>query len=137
MSTGTAAPSRQERMKELARRVAALTPEQRAAFAARSPVVTIEGHALSIRNTASLCIQLGADVSVVGGYQQWRRAGRQVRKGEHGGLILIPRAPKGGQGDDSGATGTPDGDAEPSRLYFIGGTVFDISQTDPISEQNA
>lgn len=70
MTTTTTTTPRRERMAELARRVAALSPEQRAAFAARSPVVTIEGHALSIRNTASLCLQLGAHVSVVGGYQQ-------------------------------------------------------------------
>ena len=130
MSTTTAAPSRRERMAELARRVAALSPEQRAAFAARSPVVTIEGHALSIRNTASLCLQLGPSVSVVGGYQQWRRAGRQVRRGEHGGLILIPRAPKAAEGDTESADNRDGG-----ALYFIGGTVFDISQTDPIENQ--
>lgn len=128
MTTTTTTTPRRERMAELARRVAALSPEQRAAFAARSPVVTIEGHALSIRNTASLCLQLGAHVSVVGGYQQWRHAGRQVRKGEHGGLILIPRAPKATEGDDAGQ------DAEGGALYFIGGTVFDITQTDPITD---
>lgn len=127
--TTTATTPRRERMAELARRVAALSPEQRAAFAARSPVVTIEGHPLSIRNTASLCLQLGAHVSVVGGYQQWRRAGRQVRKGEHGGLILIPRTPKSAEGAEA------DQGEDAGHLYFIGGTVFDISQTDPISAE--
>lgn len=126
MTTATTAQSRRERMAELARRVAALSPDERAAFAARSPVVTIEGHALSIRNTASLCLQLGPSVSVVGGYQQWRRAGRQVRKGEHGGLILIPRTTKSAEGAEA------DQGEDAGHLYFIGGTVFDISQTDPL-----
>lgn len=116
---------RSAKVKALAAAVAALTPEQRAAFASRSPVVTIEGHALSFRNAFILVMQLGASVSIVGGYQQWRRAGRQVRKGEHGAVILVPSV-KGGAAADGDET------AAPADVRFLSATVFDITQTDSI-----
>jgi antirestriction factor ArdC-like protein len=79
------------------------------------------------------------DVSLVGGFQQWRKTGRMVRRGEHGMMIWIPR--KGKKSDESG-TAEPEGDVfslvdaaegtEVSTNKFFIGTVFDIAQTEPI-----
>ena len=60
-----------------------------------------------------------SDATIVGGFRQWLREGRAVRKGEHGLGILIPRFEKGEGGDGPG-----------SLNGFLYGTVFDVSQTD-------
>lgn len=118
-----AAEERRARFRALAEQVAALDESQRAALAARAGITTIEGHALSPFNSC-LALQQREDVSVVGGFQQWRRAGRCVRKGEHGLAIWIPSGKRAEETDD---------DDEDERPRFIMGTVFDISQTDPIA----
>ena len=58
--------------------------------------------------------------SIVGGFQQWRKQGRMVRKGEHGYMIWIPthRKEEGAPEDDEG------------ELNFIIGYVFDVTQTE-------
>ena len=63
----------------------------------------------------------GHQPSIVGGFKQWRRAGRTVMKGQHGYSILFP-------------TGTKDsetGDIE-DVCKFCAGTVFDIAQTEEL-----
>lgn len=63
------------------------------------------------------------DAVYCAGYHEWRKLGRQVRKGEHGISIWIPcRAAKD--------TARPGDEPE---LYFRLGTVFDVSQTDSIA----
>jgi len=104
----------------------------------RFGIVTLEGRQLSPFN-AVLCSMQRPDVSLVGGFQRWRRAGRMVRKGERGMIIWIPR--KGKKSDESGSA-EPEGDvfrlvdapegAEVSTNRFFVATVFDIAQTEPI-----
>ena len=110
---------RKARVSELAKRLKAMTEEQKIDFIAQyGAIVTVEGHALSRNNTCLLIFQMNGTVpTVVGGYRQWQRAGRQVQKGEHGSIIWFPRI--------QGKT-----EEDPGELQgFMLATVFDISQT--------
>ena len=64
---------------------------------------------------------------MVGGFRQWIKAGRAVRKGEHGMSILVPCMPGKDRADDDAA--------QNDSVRFIGGTVFDVSQTDAIERE--
>lgn len=106
---------------EYAAKVAALDDGQRAALAQSMPVVTIEGHPLSLRNNLLCVMQCAAPVTVVGGFRQWLAHGRCVRKGEHAMYILHPCAPrKPADGEDAG------------QMYFREAAIFDVSQTDAL-----
>jgi hypothetical protein len=119
----------------LVKQVADMTEEQKAALVARiGAVPTCEGHALSLANTMLLLMQM-PNVSMVGGFRQWLRAGRCVQKGQHGAMIWIPLGKrKNGEPD---ATDEEDPIEEAPKTNgngkgrFIIGTVFDISQTAP------
>ena len=77
----------------------------------------------SLRNQALLYIQ-HPDPTLVAGYKDWQKQGRQVRRGEHGLAIFAPIPNRKSDDDDvSGLRGV--------RLAF----VFDVSQTDPIDTQ--
>lgn len=96
-------------------------------------VVTCEGRALSEVNTMLLVMQ-HPGVSIVGGFRQWKKAGRYVMKGQKGRSIWIPRGSKsdvpalaGSEMSRRDIVEAADGDA--GRCRFIAGTVFDISQT--------
>lgn len=125
------AAERRERFRELAKLVAGLAPEQREALAMRAGIVTIEGRSLSPFNQCLLVNQF-AGVSVVGGFQQWKRAGRSVKKGARGLSLWIPtgRADKGADLDAGGEV-SADGEGKSKGGAFIMGTVFDVSQTEP------
>lgn len=109
------------RIKAIREKLANLSPDQRQEIASKGIVQTVEGRQLSLHNTILLQIQANGKASVVGGYQQWRTAGKQVRKGEHGYTIWFPSAKK-----------TEDGE---EKTVFFAGTVFDISQVDSISTE--
>jgi len=114
--------ARREQVREFAKRVAALSEGERAALANKMPVVNTSGRPLSLHNVCLLYYQRngGGPLTVVAGYRQWLRAGRQVKKGEHGMTIWVPVGlPKL---EDEEAGGSPAG--------FVFGTVFDISQTE-------
>lgn len=124
-----AAKAKRERMRELAKEVSALSAEQRDEIAARYGIVTIEGHKLSGFNATFVAYQAaGQTVTIVGGFRQWKRAGRSVRKGEHGFSIWFPQRVKvkDKNGDETDETETVE------NGYCSLGTVFDISQTEPI-----
>lgn len=115
-----AAKERREKLAAMAKQIAAMPPEDRAKLAGQG-VATIEGHALSLKN-AMLLIMQRAQVSVVGGFQQWRQAGRIVRKGEKALALWIPVTRK--ETDESGE--------ETVNPGFRIANVFDISQTEEI-----
>ena len=115
-----AASDRRERIRKLAQKIGDMSESDRAALVGGG-VATIEGHALSMFNQCLVLSQMPA--TVVGGFKQWRKAGRCVRKGEHGAAIWIPI---GSIVDEK--TGK-------ERAKFTIGTVFDISQTDPINAE--
>ncbi|MGV1047645.1 MAG: hypothetical protein ACOYD4_03850, partial [Solirubrobacterales bacterium] len=77
----------------------------------------------------------------VGGFRQWLKHGRAVRKGERGAMIWTPT---GGRRPADPTAAAPaadapaaDGSAEPRESGFIISTVFDISQTDELGAQAA
>lgn len=115
-----AARERREKLAAMAKQIAAMPPEDRAKLAAQG-VATIEGRALSLKN-AMLLIMQRAQVSVVGGFRQWKQAGRIVRKGEKALALWIPVSRK--ETDESGA--------ETVNPGFRIANVFDISQTEEI-----
>lgn len=107
------------KIKELRQRLANLTDQDKQALINRGMIATVEGRVLSLHNTILVYFQSnGTTPTVVGGYKQWLRAGRQVRKGEHGRMIWFPA----GQKDE-------DGEIIECERFFTG-TVFDISQTE-------
>lgn len=121
MTTTTRQPTRKDARQALRQRYGNLTDDQRQALVNRGMVATVDGRVLSVKNTILLHMQAtGTAPSVVGGYRQWKEAGRQVRKGEHGSMIWIP-------------AGTRDSDGELVDVArFLTAIVFDVSQTDPI-----
>ena len=117
------AQQRREAFKGLVKQVGAMSPEERSALSAKmNAVVTVAGHYLSLTNTMLVSMQ-HPGVTLVGGFGQWREAGRMVRKGEHGMMIWIPSA-KGKNSDEPAAD---------DDLHFFTGTVFDISQTEEVA----
>lgn len=116
--------ARRARFQELSRKIAAMSDTERAKWQAEAGiVVTIEGHALSPRNTI-LCYFQRQGVTMVGGFRQWIKAGRAVMKGEHGISILVPVGVKHADGGEA--------EAESGEVHFIAGTVFDVTQTQEI-----
>ena len=114
------AEERRAKLRALWEKVSAMSEEERAALADKiGTVTTCEGHPLSVGNTILLAYQAD-NVTVVGGYQQWRQMGRQVHRGESSLGIWIPKMGKEQEGKEDKPT------------YFIFGSVFDITQTDPI-----
>lgn len=100
----------------LAKKVKAMSESDKVAFVSSRAIVNTEGKALSLKNACLLLYQSATVPTVVGGYRQWQRAGRQVQKGEHGLAIWYPSRRKGEEGEED-------------KLSFFVGTVFDISQT--------
>lgn len=107
---------------DFAAQVAAMTEAQRAELAARFPIVTIERHALSVRNNILCAMQTPAPLTIVGGFRQWLNAGRCVRKGEKALYILCPMTRKAGEGDKA--------DTEGNVTFFREVPIFDVAQTD-------
>ena len=81
---------RRERFRQLVKTLAEMPESQRFQFTMKvGAVVTCEGHPLSPTNT-SLCLMQRDNATIVGGFQQWLKQGRAVRKGEHGLSIWVP-----------------------------------------------
>jgi|GEM_PF-1717322 len=132
------AAERRARFAELARKIAALTDDERTALMLKvGAITTVEGRTLSAHNTCLVLSQCPT-ASMVGGFQQWKAHGRSVRKGATGLGIWIP-ANKGKEGEPTPAdveAATAEG-SESKRPGFVMGTVFDISQTETDAEREA
>ena len=114
-------PERKAKLKELRGKLANLTPEARQILISRGLIATVEGRTLSLHNTLLVYLQANHTLpSVVGGYQQWRRAGKQVRRGEHGYMIWFPVGHKNEENEL----------IEVDTFYTA--TVFDIGQIESI-----
>ena len=116
------------RMAKLAKQVKSMDEAEKQAFIGRNLIITAEGHRLSLRNTCLLLFQSDGFTPVqVGGFRQWQKVGRVVKKGEHSfGCISVPIGIKK---DDSGPDDTSD-------LHFRWVSVFDVSQTEEIAAEN-
>jgi hypothetical protein len=113
-------PERKEKLSMIRQKMANLTEEQKNKLLENGMIATVEGRVLSSHNTILLAVQ-GIKDTVVAGYQQWKKAGRQVKQGEHGAVIWIPAGPR---------------DKETGNLIeaenFFCATVFGQSQTELI-----
>ncbi|MGV1047711.1 MAG: hypothetical protein ACOYD4_04180, partial [Solirubrobacterales bacterium] len=73
--------ARREKFKALHRQVAGMTETARIELIQRmGAIVTCDGHPLSPRNTCLVIFQ-SPTASIVGGFRQWLKHGRAVRKG--------------------------------------------------------
>lgn len=131
--------------------IAKLTEEdRRKILKAMGTVGTCEGRNLSEVNTIMCFYQRGGtvdaqgvkriDLSIVGGVAQWRKAGRKIKKGEHGMSIWFPKMKKAGsdKGEAETALAIPseildeNGETKVDTRFSLA-TVFDISQTEPFA----
>ncbi len=127
------AEQRKESFRALLKRIAEMTDEQKAQLASKMlTVVNPDGHALSLHNTLLIAAQGGMTATIVGGFRQWLKQGRAVKKGEHGYQILFPREKKNGDQTEP----APD-DTDKPEVRFLIGYVFDISQTMEVQTQRA
>ena len=96
-------------------------------MAGKMGFVSVEGHQFSLANMMLLALQCPAG-SVFGGFRQWIKQGRAVRKGEHGAMIWVPIGKLA-----STTEAVPANEAEEAdEARFIIGTVFDIGQTEEV-----
>ncbi|MBS3945995.1 MAG: hypothetical protein KGZ42_10880 [Melioribacter sp.] len=120
---------KKEKIIRIRKALSEMTEEQRQATADKFGIVTVEGHLLTPHNQCFLVAQSEINFTVVGGFQQWKKAGRIVRKGEHGFLILVPSKTNSEENSEIVS------DEEDVR--FFSATVFDISQTEIIAKSEA
>jgi len=112
----TPSTDRKERIRKLFEAYKKLTDEQKAALVNKVGIITVEGRSLSVFNQIFLSMQ-NPNVSVVGGFKQWKAAGRFVEQGQKGMMIFIPIGSK----NEEGLVQEPE--------YFKAVTVFDVKQT--------
>jgi len=116
------AKERRAKTRALAKQIAGMSREDQAALVHDWPT-TIEGHRVSLKNAMLIALQGGAQV--IGGLQQWRKAGRKVKKGGASVQIFVPLGLR-----KLDTEGEPD--SESPNGYGIA-NVFDISQTEDIN----
>jgi hypothetical protein len=113
-------------MRNLCKKVSDLAPEQREELAKKFPISTCEGRTLSVFNQCFLQMQSESTLTLVGGFKQWKKVGRVVRKGEHSaGSIFVPLGKKKEE----------EVDPEDDSVKFILVSMFDITQTEEISSE--
>lgn len=121
---------RRAKFRAMVKQIGNMPEAERTAFMGKvGSILTADGGAISgLTNTMLLVMQFPA-VSVVGGFRQWLKHGRAVRKGEHGAMIWVPIGKAKGE---TVMTEAQPESGEPDETRFIIGTVFDISQTQEI-----
>lgn len=124
------AAERRAKFRALWRKVADMPEADRLALSARVGIVNVEGRPLSVGNQCLIALQCPG-ATVVGGWRQWLRQGRVVRKGEHGHMIWVPTG-SGKQQEPEAASTEEGGESEGSDVRFLAGTVFDIGQTEEL-----
>jgi antirestriction protein ArdC len=124
----TKAKERREHTRQLSKQIAAMTPEQQAELSSRTLICNTEGKPYSLHNQFLIMLQGGTSSTMVGGFHQWLKLGRCVRKGQHGYAIWFPT--KGKEATDAICE-------EGKDTFFLLGTVFDVSQTEEIEKKIA
>ncbi len=109
------------KLHKMAATIRGMTQDQREAMATKIGTITAEGRALSFFNCCFLAQQSGRHLAQVGGFRQWKKAGRCVKKGEHAiGAIYVPMSRKKKNGTE---------DEKDNRVRFLLVPVFDVDQT--------
>lgn len=121
---------KKEKINRIRKTISEMTEEQRQAIAEKFGIVTVEGHSLTAHNQCFLVAQAELNFSIVGGYKQWQKAGRSVRKGEHGFYIFVPSKSKEEPNNSIEVS------ADDETPFFFSAVVFDISQTEQINTTN-
>ena len=125
------AEARKAQFRDLWKRVSAMPELERIQLSNRLGLVTCEGRGLSLTNQMLIALQRPG-ATVLGGFRQWLKQGRAVRKGEHGCMIWVPCGANGGADASASPEGTGEA-AEGVDVRFIVGTVFDIGQTEEVN----
>jgi len=120
---------KKEKIIRIRKTLSEMTEEQRQAIADKYGIITVEGHLLTPHNQCFLVAQSEINFTVVGGFQQLKKTGRIVRKGEHGFLIFVPSKAKQDE--------NPEIVLDNEDVHFFTATVFDISQTEVIERSEA
>lgn len=115
---------KKEKLAEIRTALKNLTEQERAKLVQTTGVVTIEGRPLSEYNNLMIAVQ-NPHSTIVGGYQQWRKAGRQVMKGQVGIAIWVP----------SVKASKPEQAENVEDVNFFSATVFDITQTQEVGKE--
>jgi antirestriction protein ArdC len=122
------AEERRTKLRDIIKQVNAMTDDQKAQLSATMPaLVNPEGHYFTLHNTLLIASQGARNPTILGGFKQWMKQGRAVKKGEHGYMILFPREKKNGDDPQPGPE-----EQEKPEVRFLIGYVFDISQTQEI-----
>lgn len=134
------------KLRELARLVSIMPEDERQRFIQAHPVHTCAGRILSPFNQCFAIMQ-NPQASMVGGFRQWLKVGRHVRKGERGLSIWVPTSKRGETSADDGSApvalalddiqsqelampGAAEGETTTrGRSRFVLATVFDVMQT--------
>ncbi|MBU0472919.1 MAG: hypothetical protein KKF62_02015 [Bacteroidetes bacterium] len=119
--------AKKQKIQAIYQSVKDLTLEQKDFLSKNLIVKNPEGHFLSCHNCIMLERQAAMynpniSFSVVGGFQQWQKHNRQVKKGESGFYIAIPSKKENEQNSENN-----------EEVFFFFKAVFDISQTEEIS----
>lgn len=134
---------KQAKFRAIAKRIADMSDEERDRLSMSLPqIMTCQGHALSRRNTMLLHFQSEAPCTLVGGFRQWIKQGRVVMKGQRGMTILFPKTkgekPNPDNIDQASETAAAaeQRNGKRSSIPFLTGTVFDVSQTEELTDEN-
>ena len=125
-----AAKVRREKFRGIVKTIAKMPEAERVALSQKVVIATVEGHILSLCNQMLLAMQCPS-ATIVGGFRQWRKEGRTVRRGEHGHMIWVPSVYEK-NGEDTPQPSEIDGEEKKTGTRFLIGTVFDVSQTEEL-----
>lgn len=115
-----ASEERKTRLRAIATSIKELAPEKvEAESKALGLIPSVEGHEMSAFNSMFLRRQL-ATVSEVGGFRQWKKNGRKVKKGSKALALWMPSFKENEETGDN------------ELAFFRIVNVFDISQTEEI-----
>jgi hypothetical protein len=116
------------RLKQIREKLKSLSDQEKKQLLDNGLIATIDGKILSTHNTMMCYLQTPGIFSgnatlptVVGGFKQWKNAGRYIVKGQHGMTIFFPVGPK---------VETENGEKLVEAEHFYTASVFDITQTE-------
>ena len=128
-----AAKERRSQIAKMMNVIKAMPETKRLEIAANFGIRNTEGRELSVYNQCLLIAQ-NDKVSLVGGFTQWKKLDRSVKKGSRALAIWVPCSKKAEGGPGAIVPhGTDPGSLDES--FFVIGNVFDISQTETEEEK--